>query len=289
MSKKIDPKVRDAAKAEMMKLGLNAEEADAVVRSRIASPYQPQASGLTVKAQDGGKSADILIYGDIGMDFWTGGGITAKSINEEIGKLGAVDTLNVFINSLGGDVFEGLAIYSLFNRQEANVVVQVDGIAASAASVIAMAGDEILMAEASMMMIHDAWGIMAGNSQDALDFAEVLDKIDGQIATAYTTRTGKKSDKIRGMMDDETWMSATEAVDMKFADKVVKGKKAAAMAFDLSRFKNAPKALPEPKIPDAAAIDGEPLKDDPKAAENAKRDAEAVKVRARLVELEATA
>jgi len=196
------------------------------------------------------KSADIWIYEDIGDYFF--GGLSAKSFADEIKKIGDVDTINIFLNSPGGDVFDGVAIYSILKRNKANVIVEIDGLAASIASVIAMAGDEIRMSENAMMMIHNPWGVVSGDATDMRKFADEMDKIrDASIMPAYR-RTGMDDKELSDMMDAETWMSATEALEMGFIDEISAEKRMAAKVIDLKKykFKNTPETLKKEKKPD---------------------------------------
>jgi ATP-dependent Clp endopeptidase proteolytic subunit ClpP len=178
-------------------------------------------------------SADIFIYDEVGEGYF-GGGVTATSVIEQVKALGN-RSLNVRINSPGGSVFEGVAIYNAFARYPGDVTVHIDGIAASIASIIAMAGKRILMAENAMMMIHNPWSIAAGSSGDFRKQADVLDQIKETLITTYATRTGAERDAIAAMMSEETWMTASEAVALKFADESVAGVKAAA-CFDLKSY-----------------------------------------------------
>ena len=134
--------------------------------------------------------------------------------------LGDVRQINVRINSPGGDVFDGMAIYNTLKRHPARIVVDVDGLAASIASVIAMAGDEIRMAKSSVMMIHRAWGIVLGTAHDMVTMAEVLAKLDGQIADVYAQRSRNSAQRMREMMVANTWLTADEAAAAGLADSV---------------------------------------------------------------------
>ncbi len=190
--------------------------------------------------------AEIWIYEEIGGGDFFGGGITSKQFAEDVKKLGSVKEISVRINSPGGSVFEGNAIYNILQSHPARIVVDIDGLAASIASVIAMAGDEIRMADNALMMIHPAWGFAMGNSEDMRKTADMLDKVDASITTTYVKRTKKDERVIRDMMLPETWMSAKEALDNGFIDSISDAAELAA-SFDLSKFgyRNAPKrALP---------------------------------------------
>ena len=131
------------------------------------------------------------------------------------------EDLTVDISSGGGDVFAGSEIYTLLRNYEGKVVVNVYGMAASAASVIAMAGDEVNMSPTAQMMIHKSWSVQQGNADDHEHEAKVLDSIDQSIVNAYVDKTGLKRDAVLQMMQNETWMSAQEAVDKGFADGIM--------------------------------------------------------------------
>jgi ATP-dependent Clp protease protease subunit len=158
---------------------------------------------------------EILLYDEIG--FW---GVTAKDFVLALAQAGD-GPITLRINSPGGDVFDGLAIYNALRARTAPVNVVVDGLAASAASFIAMAGTTLSMAEQSMMMIHNAWGIVIGDRNDMLDMAAVMEKIDGQLAAIYAAKCGKTADEIGTMMDSETWFTADEAKDASLCDVIV--------------------------------------------------------------------
>lgn len=201
-------------------------------------------------------TTEILIYDEI-WAFGTNANDFVKAL-----KNIATPKISLRVNSPGGDVFDGLAIYNALRAHPAKKTVHVDGLAASIASVIAMAGDEIVMADSAFMMIHDSWGLAIGNSEELRALADTLEKIDGSIAGIYAARTGKKLDELRALMDAETWMTAAEAVEMKFADKSEDAAEAKnAARFDLSGFKNPPGAPPaEPPAPEAPKVNIELLK-----------------------------
>lgn len=155
----------------------------------------------------------------IGEDWWTGGGVTAKRVSAALRSIGKQD-VTVKINSPGGDMFEGIAIYNLLRAYPAKVTVEVLGWAASAASIIAMAGDEIRMGLGSIMMVHNAWGVVIGNRHDMRDSAELFDGFDGAIVDIYEARTGMRRADIEKLMDAETFMGPSEAVKNGFADAV---------------------------------------------------------------------
>jgi ATP-dependent protease ClpP protease subunit len=163
--------------------------------------------------------AEIWIYEEIGEDFWTGGGITAKSFQKELSDIKA-GQIDLHINSPGGLVFDGIAIYNLLKNHPANVTTYIDGLAASIASVIALAGNKVIMAENALFMIHKAAGMVVGNSDDMRDFADKLDKVNGSIATTYTSKTKKDEKEINDLMAAETWFGADEALEMGFIDEI---------------------------------------------------------------------
>ena len=158
----------------------------------------------------------ISIYDVIGQDYWSGEGVTAKRIAAALRAIGDKD-VTVNINSPGGDMFEGLAIYNLLAEHPGAVNVRVMGIAASAASIIAMAGDTIKMGLGSFLMIHNAWGVVIGNQNDMRDAADTFAQFDGAMADIYVARTGQKKADVESMMDAETFMSANDALEKGFA------------------------------------------------------------------------
>lgn len=182
-------------------------------------------------------SADILIYDAIGPEDW--GLVSAKAISKELDALGAVDQINVGINSPGGYVFEGLAIYNLLHGHPAAVTVDIHGAALSIASIIAMAGDKIRIAESAMMMIHDPWGMVAGNAAELRKEADILDQLKGSLVGIYAARTGMDNQQLADMMTAETWLQADQALASKFVDEITPNKQAV-NAVDLSKFKNVP-------------------------------------------------
>lgn len=194
---------------------------------------------MTLKVRMAGpKKGELFIYDDIGAGFF--GGIGAKEVVSQVNALGKIDTLNVRINSAGGDVFEGLTIYNFLNKHPAQVVVDIDGLAASIASIIAMAGEEIRMAENAMMMIHDPFSLMAGTAEDFRKHADMMDQVKGNMVGIYAARTKTDSATLSKMMSEETWMKSADAIAKGFVDSITENLQVAAK-FDPSRFKNAPK------------------------------------------------
>lgn len=170
-------------------------------------------------AAEGDDPNTISIYDVIGEDYWSGGGFTAGRMAAALRAIGD-NPVTVNINSPGGDLFEGIAIYNLLVEHRQAVTVKVMGWAASAASVIAMAGDEVSMGLGSFMMVHNSWGMIVGNRHDMSEGAELFASFDTAIADIYAARTGLERSEIEALMDGETFMGASEAVDKKFADKI---------------------------------------------------------------------
>ena len=193
-----------------------------------------------------GKTGEIWLYDQVGEGFF--GGMSAKTFVAELQKLGKVDIINLHINSPGGSVFDGVAIYNSLKSHPARVEVDVDSVAASIASLIAMSGDEIRMAENAMMMIHDPMGFAMGAAEDMRKTADLLDQVKGVIASTYAKRTGKKESEVMTMMSEETWMTASEAMNEGFADSTTAEQRIAACAgFDFSNFKRTPAKFTGPQ------------------------------------------
>jgi ATP-dependent Clp endopeptidase proteolytic subunit ClpP len=176
------------------------------------------------------------------FDFIDYFGVNARGFVKELKALGDVSALDIHINSPGGDVFEGAAIYNILKQHKAEKRVFIDGLAASMASVVAMAGDTITMPENAMMMIHNPSTSAYGESKDMKKTAEMLDKIRDTLVSAYAAKTGLEDSKIVAIMDAETWLSAGEAIELGFADETTEAVKIAA-AFDLSSLRNPPAAI----------------------------------------------
>lgn len=172
--------------------------------------------------------ATLSIYDEIG--FW---GVQAKDFVEQLRGVKA-KVLNVEINSPGGDVFAGLAIYNALRASGKEIVVKVMGVAASAASLIAMAGDKRVMPKNSFMMVHNPWSFAMGNAEELRQTADTLDKIGGSLLATYAARTGLPDDELSAMLATDTWLSADEALEKGFATEVVEDIEAKA-SFDMAR------------------------------------------------------
>ncbi|MSS84975.1 peptidase [Actinomycetaceae bacterium WB03_NA08] len=209
---------------------------------------------------DGESSADVYIYDEIGESWW-GGGIGPKALVDEISALD-VDTLTVHINSPGGSAWDGVTIMNALRSHRAHVDVIVDGLAASAASVIAMSGDTITMNRGSQMMIHDASGGAYGNAEFLEETAAILHKLSNSYADIYAARAGGTREQWRAIMQAETWYTAEEAVDAGLADKwdgTEEDDLEATSAFDLSRFRFKGRAhAPTPVFAATTAVEKNP-------------------------------
>ena len=174
-----------------------------------------------IKNSTDGETADLYIYDDIVPNWMVDwfGGVSAESLIEQLNGIAAT-TINVRINSGGGDVYESIAIYNTLVSHSATINVYVDALAASGASIVAMAGDSITMMVGSQMMIHDALGIEMGNAAEMRAFADFLDKQSDNIASIYANKAGGEVKEWRNLMLAETWMFAQEAVEMGLADGV---------------------------------------------------------------------
>jgi ATP-dependent Clp protease protease subunit len=192
-------------------------------------------------AKANGKRGEIYIYEDIGEGWF--GGITAKSFSDSMKELGKVDALDIYINSAGGSVFDGIAIYNQIKRFSGEKIVHVDGIAASIASVIAMAGDEVRIAENGMIMIHKPWGMSVGTADDMRKYADSLDKVNETILDTYVAKTGKDKAMLSGLMDAETWLNANEALELGFATSKTDSKMLKAESQLFAKFKNVPETI----------------------------------------------
>lgn len=162
----------------------------------------------------------IEVFDVIGEDYWTGGGVTAKAVSAKLREFGGSD-VTVLINSPGGDMFEGLAIYNLLGQYAGDVTVKILGMAASAASVIAMGGDRIEIGASAFYMVHNAWTLAAGNRHEFRAMADYLEPFDAAMAEIYAARTEIAVADIVKMLDAETWINGTDAVAQGFADELL--------------------------------------------------------------------
>ncbi|MDR1489934.1 MAG: Clp protease ClpP [Desulfovibrio sp.] len=194
------------------------------------------------------KTAEIWLYGEIGS-YWLDT-ISAKNFSEEIKKAKDAETITVHVNSPGGDVFEGIAIYNMLRSHKATVDVEIEGLAASIASIISLSGDTVRMAENAFFMIHNPWTAVFGEAKDLREAADKLDLVRDVLVQTYAKKTGGKATKeqIGAWMDAETWFTGKEAHANGFVDELTNTLDMAALVkFDFSRskfIKNAPKTFP---------------------------------------------
>jgi ATP-dependent protease ClpP protease subunit len=204
------------------------------------------ASWYAIRARATG--AEVAIYDEIGAY-----GVSAKGFLTELGALPEGTPVDLRLNSPGGSVFDAVAIHNALKRHEGTVTVWIDGIAASAASYVAMAGDEIVMPENAFLMIHDPSGLVAGTSGDMRAMAEALEKVKGALVQGYAAKSGRTSEEISALMSAETWLDAADALAQGFADRLIEPVRIAAR-FDIGRFRNAPLALVEGGGTDAETV-----------------------------------
>jgi ATP-dependent Clp protease protease subunit len=239
------------------------------------------------------KAAELSIYEEIGGN-WLGEGLTAKSFKDELDALGAVDEIVLRINSPGGIISDGLAIYNLLVAHPAAKTVHIDGIALSTASFIAMAASpgRLHMAENSLMMIHNAWGGTVGDYREHQKQVDVLKKHDTLIARTYAARAGQPDQTFLELMAEETWLTAEEAVAQGLADEITPAQ-TVENKFDMkimARFRKTPDALKQRIAAGAKPAPASPVTEPEIAANQADGDsaaeARAVEIRLRLLELE---
>lgn len=175
-----------------------------------------------------GQSATINIYGDITSFPWLDGDVSSASLSKQLEELKDVTDITVYINSYGGEVAEGLAIYNSLKRHKAKITTVCDGFAASIASVIFMAGDERIMNDSSLLMIHNAWTYCAGNAQELRKQADDLEKITAASVVAYKAHSSLSEEEIKELMDNESWISPDEAMEYGFATSIEKTESKAA-------------------------------------------------------------
>jgi ATP-dependent Clp protease protease subunit len=180
---------------------------------------------------------DAIVNSEIEAEFF--GGVDPKTFINELKSIDA-PVINIRINSPGGSVFAARAMEQAMREHPSKIVAHIDGYAASAASFLMMAADEIVIGSGSMVMIHKAWTMAYGNSDDLIQTADLLEKIDSTLVDTYAVRSGADPKQISDWMAAETWFTAQEAVDAGFADRIAESKQKAS-AWDLSAYKNAPK------------------------------------------------
>lgn len=191
-----------------------------------------------MKIQMRNKTAEVLLYEDIGGWF----GVTADMFVKEIKQLKDVSTINLRINSNGGNVFDGVAIYNYLKSHQARVEVDIDGIAASIASIIAMAGDEVRMAENAWMMVHDPWIVTGGTAGELRKTADTMDGIRDTLLDTYMMRATVTRDDMSSLMAEETWLNAEDAEGIGLANAITR-EMAVAAHVHRDWFRHPPQAL----------------------------------------------
>lgn len=188
----------------------------AFTKPQVFDKWSDDAAG--VRALERGDNV-ITMFDVIGEDFWSGGGVTAKKVAAQLRAIAG--PVEVQINSPGGDMFEGIAIYNVLREHPHDVTVKIMGMAASAASIIAMAGDTVEIGAASFLMIHNCWVLAMGNRHDMRETAEFLAPFDAAMVDVYAARSGQKAEDIAKWMDAETFMSGSQAIERGFADALL--------------------------------------------------------------------
>lgn len=210
--------------------------------SKIAA-FRKQASQKFAIKNKSATKAEIVLYGNIGSSFWEEG-ISAKSVSDALKGLDStVNELTIRINSGGGDVFDGIAIYNRLKQFKGKKIVMIDGLAASIASIIALAGDEIIMGEGALFMIHLPWTFAMGNRKEIEQTVDRLVDVEDQLVSIYVKKSGMDRNEVKKLLEAETWMSAEEAIDYGFVDKTSDEESLpiAASVFDAAWIKRAPK------------------------------------------------
>lgn len=182
------------------------------IHPHIMATTESQSQWYSIQAEAGGDVVEVMIYDYIGR-----GGVDAAEFVKDFRAIKA-KSITLRVNSPGGSVFDGMAIYNVVKDRSSEVTAIVDGLAASIASVIVMAAGRVTMSPASFLMIHQPWGAIVGNARELRELADLLDKTSGLIVDIYAAKTGKTKDEILALMDAETWYSGADAVDAGFAD-----------------------------------------------------------------------
>jgi ATP-dependent Clp endopeptidase proteolytic subunit ClpP len=229
--------VQKSVQEKARKLLEKENSASGLEETRMEASGRPTMWGLSVRGQ-GTDSLEFDIYDEIGGNFWTGG-VMANDVRQAMKCSPNAKSITCRINSSGGEVFEGLAIYNLLKDHPAPVTVQVDAVAASMASLIVMSGDKRYMASNAFLMIHNPTGVEKGSAEDLRKMADVLDKATENLAQTYAARTGMPIEDVRAAMATETWYTADEAKAAGFIDEIVPAKKIAASSA-LRMFGKAP-------------------------------------------------
>ncbi|MGH1260676.1 MULTISPECIES: head maturation protease, ClpP-related [Bacillus] len=202
-----------------------------------------------MKASANGKTADVFIYGEITKYAWEEyGEVSSITFKNELDELGdGIETINLYINSPGGSVFETMAIIAMLQRHPAKVISYIDGIGASCASVLPMISDKIIMYANSMLMVHNAWTYASGNADQLRKAADDIERINQSMVQHYLTRAGDKLDEdiLKQLLDAETWLSADEAMEYGLCDEIISANNATACLDEkwVKEYKNIPQQL----------------------------------------------
>jgi ATP-dependent Clp protease, protease subunit len=212
---------------------------------RIKEFLTARVSAPRIKSQASGDTLELFLYGDIGDDWF---GIGPSAVAQELASAGDISRIVARINSRGGNPFDGAAIYNLLATQGVPVDVVIDGLAASAASYIAMVGDTVTMGEGAMLMIHNPYCFALGNATEMRKTADMLDKVRDSMLSGYMKRYSGTQDELKAALDAETWMTPADAKEAGLCDQIAgsdadEDPKDLASAFDLSIFSNVPKNL----------------------------------------------
>ncbi len=203
--------------------------------------HTPRRYACQVAADAPEGAATVWLYDVIGADAW--GGVDAARFAQDVAAIQA-PVIHLRINSPGGDVFDARAMATALRAHPARIVAHIDGLAASAASYVALAADEVEISEGAFLMIHNAWGVVLGNRHDLLEMALTLEKIDASIAADYQRKSGQDIATVQGWMDAETWFTAQEALEAGLVDRIVTGAPSASASpqqrWNLSAYPDAP-------------------------------------------------
>jgi ATP-dependent Clp protease protease subunit len=226
-----------------------------------------KAAALPLSIEASAKEATVWIYDFIGYDPWTGTGVSAADFAKEVSAITA-PVIRVRINSPGGSVFDGRAIHAALKAHPAHVIASIEGVAASAATFIALAADEVQMARGSLFMIHNAHTLAVGNAEELRSTAALLEKVDGTLVADYVAKTGATEEQVRAWMAAETWFSEEEALAAGFIDTITDG--TVTTHWDLSAYAKAPAspaAVAAPALPAVAAAPAAPAAALPEAGD----------------------
>ncbi|EEL33099.1 ATP-dependent Clp protease proteolytic subunit [Bacillus cereus Rock3-28] len=229
-----------------------------------------------MKASANGNTADVFIYGEITKYAWEEyGEVSSITFKNELDELGnGIETINLYINSPGGSVFETMAIIAMLQRHPAKVISYIDGIGASCASVLPMISDKIIMYANSMLMVHNAWTYASGNADQLRKAADDIERINKSMVQHYLTRAGDKLDEdiLKQLLDAETWLSADEAMEYGLCDEIISANNAAACLDEkwMHEYKNVPQQL----VNTQANISPNEILERQKIAEEAKANAD---------------